>query len=153
MGVEDNGENQLWAGYILVKKCKKSIKFINEWLKGCEKEELVSYKHFHPEINEFEDYYSHREDQSILTNLAIKYKLPVFRDPSDYGEFPHMYYSVKYTYSPKVYANSQYPTIILCNRRFHPLKYSLRYFIKKTMDVFAIINPDKIIANKKKNGS
>ena len=152
MGVEDNNENQLIAAYMLVKKCEETIEIIKEWLACCENEELVSYKHFHSEIDEFDDFYSHREDQSILTNIAIKRNLPIFRDPSDYGEFPHMYYSVNYSYVPKGYPNSNYPTIILSNRRFYPPKYVTRYLLKKILNIFGLINPDKIIADKNKKG-
>lgn len=152
MGVEDNNENQLLSGFILLKKCQETIEIIKEWQAGCQNEDWVSYKHFHSEIEEFDDFYSHREDQSILTNIAIKRNLPTFRDPSDYGEFPHMYYSVNYSYVPKGYPNSNYPTIILSNRRFSPPQYVTRYLLKKILNIFGLINPDKIIADKNKKG-
>lgn len=152
MGLIDNNENQLLGGYVLVKKCDKAISIIEEWLRGCEHEDWLSPNHFHPEIEESADFFSHREDQSVLTNIAIKRNLPVFRDPSDFGEFPHMYYCSNYSYQPKVYKNSKYPTIILANRRCHPLKYGLHYLIKKLLAVLGLIDSKKIIEVKKAKG-
>lgn len=152
MDVKDHGENQLLSGYILLKKCTESIVFIDEWQDACEHLDWLSPDHFHPEIQEWNDFFSHREDQSTLTLLAIKHKLPVFRDCSDYGKFPHMYFCSKYSYNPKKYPNSNYPTIVLCNRRFNPFKYAARYYLKVFADAFGLIKPDNIIKEKIRRG-
>lgn len=130
MSVKEGGENQA-LGLLLLLRTEKTIKFVEEWLHACENEELLSPKHFRPEIEEFPDYYAHREDQSILTLLRIKYNLPVFRDCSDYGKFPFQYRGTgKWTYNPKEYSGCNYPTIILCNRKVSPIKYYCRYILK-----------------------
>lgn len=140
MEVEDNGENQL-LGLLLIKKTEKTMSFIKEWLHSCEREELLSPKKFYPDILEFPDYYEHREDQSILTLLCIKYHLPAYRDCSDYGKFPFQYRGTgQWLYNPKKYLNCNYPTIILCNRKIHPLVYLLKFIIKSVLHKFKLLD-------------
>lgn len=150
-GITDYSFNQCAATYLLVKKTSKSCAFIEEWLHCCEKEELLSPMKMHPEIEEFSDFVSHREDQSVLSLLRFKYNMLVFRDCSDYGETPHMYYSSHYCYNPKKYENSTFPTIVLSNRRVSPLKYYVRYKIKRGLRKLGFISPESIIKKKKRN--
>ena len=134
IGATEHGENQA-LGLLLLRKSDLSMQFISQWLSLCEDEELLSPKRFYPDIEEWKDYYAHREDQSLLSLLRDKWQLPAFRDPSDYGEMPFMYIgSGNWDYNPKQYPNSPYPTIILCNRKVHPLKYWLRYIIKHSLN-------------------
>ncbi|MCQ2217094.1 MAG: hypothetical protein MJZ33_01255 [Paludibacteraceae bacterium] len=150
MGCEDNFENQLLSGYILVKKSRDSIDFFKEWQCLCEKEELLSPNHFHQEVIEWPDYFSHREDQSILTLLRIKRGLPVFRDPSDYGEMPFMYSGTgDWTYNPQVYPNSDYPTILLCNRKVSPFRYWVVYMIKHLLNKLGLFYTEEKILKKR----
>ena len=129
MRVEDHGENQA-LGLLLLRKSDVSTRFVEEWLQLCENEELLSPNHFHPEIEEWPDYYAHREDQSILSLLRTKWNMQSFRDCSDYGKMPYMYASKSYNYNPKEYPNSNYPTVILCNRKVHPVLYGMKYMLK-----------------------
>lgn len=152
LGICDYNQNQLAATYVLVRKTEDSCNFINEWLSSCEDISLLSGEHYYNDIEEFDDFYSHREDQSILTLLRIKYKLPVFRDCSDFGEFPHMFFSTHYKYSPLEYPNSNYPTIIMCSRKKNPFVYTIRYYLKCLLMSIGLVNPEKIIAKKKKIG-
>ena len=120
------------------------MQFIEEWLHLCVNEELLSPNRFHPEIEEWPDFFAHREDQSILSLLRDKWQLPAFRDPSDYGEMPFMYCGTgKWTYNPKEYKNSTYPTIILCNRKVKPYKYWCAYIIKHWLHKLGIIYTEK----------
>lgn len=152
MGITDYTQNQLAATYIFVKKTKKSCAFIKEWLQCCENEALLSPDKFNPDITDFPDFISHREDQSLLTLMRIKYDLPVFRDPSDYGETPHMYFCSHYGYNVKEYPNSSYPTIVLSNRRNNPFLYLLRYKIKRVLRALGFIKPESIIRKKVEKG-
>lgn len=138
LGVEDNGENQA-LGLLLLLRTEKTLKFVEEWLHACEREELLSPNRFHPEIDEFPDFHAHREDQSILTLLSIKHNLPVYRDCSDYGKFPFQYRGAgAWTYNPKKYPECDYPTIILCNRKVKPLKYFMKYIFKVGLSKFGL---------------
>lgn len=132
MGIDDHGENQV-LGLLLLRKSRASLEFVKEWLEICEDEELLSPNKFYKNIKEFEDFYEHREDQSLLNLLRIKYKMPVYRDCSDYGEMPYMNACSKYKYNPHIYESCKYPTTILCNRKVHPLKYLMKYYIKKLL--------------------
>lgn len=123
MGYDDYHFNQCAAGYILMKKNNEVIAFIREWLDYMQDERIVSHEYFLHEVDEFDDFYSHREDQSVLSILTRKHNLPVFRDPSDYGDRPWQYASKDWSYAPKVYMNSDYPKIIISNRKENPRKY------------------------------
>jgi hypothetical protein len=126
MDVTDYTMNQRLCGYILLKKCKESIDFISIWQKYMEDERILSYKKFIPAIKEFEDFYEHREDQSVFSLLCQKFKLPVFRDPSQYGDRPWMYAGNGYSFVPKQYLNSPYPKIIISNRNSNPVFYKYK---------------------------
>lgn len=152
MGITDYTQNQLAATYILVKKTVKSVRFIQEWLKMCENECMLSPEHFNKNIKEFPDFVAHREDQSLLTLMRIKYGIPPFRDCSDYGETPHMYFSSHYGYNAKEYPNSTYPTIVLSNRRKNPFVYFVRYEIKRLLRWLGFNKPETIIKTKIEKG-
>lgn len=72
------------ASICLFKKCEKSISFIEEWLNYCTNENILTDK-----PNEFgenlPEYIDHRMDQSVLSLLAHKYKIHLYRVPSQYG--------------------------------------------------------------------
>ena len=148
MGVDDHGENQA-LGLLLLRKSDVSVEFIEEWLHLCEDEELLSPNHFYPNIEEWPDYYAHREDQSILSLLRTKWGLPAFRDCSDYGEMPFMYATTEFAYHPLQYKNSNYPTIILCNRKEKPIVYFVKYILKKVLSNCGIYYTEKSIMSKR----
>lgn len=149
MGITDYSTNQLIAAYILIKNNGSNRLFMREWQHYCEIEGLISGTKALTAGGNFPDFYSHREDQSILSLLRIKHGLTVFRDPSDYGETPHMYFSNNYTYNPKKYLNSPYPTILLSNRRFEPLRYTARYFIKLLLRKCGLLKPENILKKRR----
>lgn len=65
---------QLEAGILSIKKTEANIRLIDEWLLYCRNEEVLT------DIpnkygDNFECFVDHRHDQSILTNLKIKYNL------------------------------------------------------------------------------
>lgn len=130
MEYDNYSENQVLASFILMKKNSNSINFVNEWLKYMQNEKILSPDHFCKDIIEFEDFYSHREDQSVLSILARINKLPVYRDPSDYGDRPWQYYSKNWEYNPKTYNNSPFPKIIISNRKVNPIKYLIKEKLK-----------------------
>lgn len=140
MNYDNFNENQCLAGYILIKKNEFTLRFVNEWLTYMQDERIVSPKHFLPEIKEFEDFHAHREDQSILSILTRKHNLPVFRDPSDFGERPWMYARKEWSYAPKKYTNSNYPKIIVSNRKTDPIKYKRKEFIITILNKLGIYN-------------
>ena len=118
--------NQVLSGYILMKKSGMSVEFIQQWFEYMTDIRLAYGKKFIPEIPEFKDFVSHREDQSVLDILKYKWGIEAHRDPSDFGLFPWQY-STCGTYAPKQYPNSHYPVILLCVRRANPDTYRRTY--------------------------
>jgi len=74
-GDKYHNQIQLEAGAIAIKKTNFNIKLMEEWLNYCSNKFIVSDL---PNICGFENHINfveHRHDQSILTNLAIKYDI------------------------------------------------------------------------------
>jgi hypothetical protein len=68
--------NQLEAGFMVWKSCKESIRVVEEWLNYCLNPKIISNtpSEMGEELPEFKE---HRNDQSVLTNLAITEGLSV----------------------------------------------------------------------------
>lgn len=64
------------GGYQLFRKSDFSVKFVETWLKYCENKNLLVGSKL---------YAYHRHDQSLLSLLSKRAKIPSFRDPSQYG--------------------------------------------------------------------
>lgn len=81
--------NSIQSGAFLqiYKKTKFSIKFLKEWLKFCSDPRVVTDMENTFGKPNLSGYREHRHDQSILTNLRVKYSLPLFPDPTQYGGF------------------------------------------------------------------
>ena len=145
------GESNFWCKFILIENEPIAVISLAKALDNVFtiQEFIVSPNHFHADVEEWPDFYSHREDQSILTLLAIKHKLPSFRDCSDYGMMPYMYSSPDWSYCPKKYPNSTYPTIVLCSRKMNPLKYAIKYFVKRFFSTLGIYYTEKQVLQKR----
>lgn len=76
--------NQIDGSYVLVQKNKFSVEFFNEYLTWCETGTIITDE---PSVlgEDYPAFRQHRHDQSILSLMAIKYKLPVSREPSEWG--------------------------------------------------------------------
>lgn len=148
LGLTDYSQNQTLATFLLLKNTEKARAFVQEWLSLCEQKPLLSQENF-SRGGEFSDFFSHREDQSLLSLLRMKHGLSVFRDCSDYGETPHMYFSNAYAYVPKNYPNSDYPTILLSNRRSKPFGYVCRYFTKLFLRKLGFLKPEDILRKRR----
>lgn len=74
-----NGAISLW------KKSDKNIEFLHEWLKYLRDPRIVTDDPNMGGKPNFIDFKDHRHDQSVLTILATKYNLTLFRDPTQYG--------------------------------------------------------------------
>lgn len=67
---------QLEAGVVCLKKTDKTIKLVSDWLHYCSNPNIITdiENITKPNLEGFKD---HRHDQSILTNLAVKYSLNI----------------------------------------------------------------------------
>ena len=111
--------NQLVAGYIFCKKTNFVINLMEEWLFYLQDARILTDIPNVCGLNNLEGFIEHRHDQSVLSILAHKYKIELFRDPSQWG---NKYKLKKYQqrgeflednkYVNGILINSTYPTII-----------------------------------------
>jgi hypothetical protein len=71
---------QIEAGVIGIKKTQKTIDLINEWLEYAKDERILTDIPNQSEKTNSEIFIDHRHDQSILTNLLVKYNYPISKD-------------------------------------------------------------------------
>lgn len=126
MNCRDFSGNQIISAFIFMKKSTIVKKMIEEWLENMTDIRKVYAKKYLNNIPEFKNYIAHREDQSVLDVLRRKWKVEVYRDPSDLGLFPWAYMRAG-GYHRKKYPNSHYPVILLHVRKNNPEVYKQNY--------------------------
>jgi hypothetical protein len=67
--------NQVEAGIIAFKKTKFNIDFIKEWITYCSNPNIITDTQNTCGLTNFYGFIEHRHDQSILTNLCVKYSI------------------------------------------------------------------------------
>lgn len=147
MKYDDYSQNQICTGYILIKKSFSSLSILKEWFTYMQDEICVSYKHFTQE-EEFPDYVSHREDQSVFSIVCRKNGIIPFRDPSQYGERPWEYGWIKsyegrwkrWTLNEKKYSTSSYPKVVVSNRKINPLVFKKKELYKSILWKIGLYN-------------
>jgi len=73
------------ASFLLVRKCTNAVGFINQWLNyGCKKNIITNEPNVCGLPN-LEGFLDHRYDQSILSLLAQKHRINLYRIPSQFG--------------------------------------------------------------------
>lgn len=104
------------ASFQIYRNVESSRRFVTEWLAYCQNANIITdYQNIWQ--NNKKDFIDHRHDQSVLSLLAIKYNIELFRDPSQWGnhqkiakyQVPGEFLYKKYE-NPKL--NSPYPTIL-----------------------------------------
>lgn len=75
--------------------------FVEEWLHYCCNEKIVTDLPTQCGLDDLPEFKDHRHDQSILSLLAVKHNIEIFRNPSK-----------KRNSSKKYYTNSPYDTIL-----------------------------------------
>jgi hypothetical protein len=89
--------NRKLAGFQIYKKNNFSKQFIEEYLYYCEIDNnicITDEENLYG--NNLEGFREHRHDQSVYSNLCVKYNLKPHRDPSQWGNNDTQYYSDKY---------------------------------------------------------
>jgi len=87
----DCDEQKYWDGlhadaaFCLFKKGDESIKFVNEWLMYASNANILTDLPNCCKKENFPEFIEHRSDQSILSLLAIKYNLSLYRMPTQFG--------------------------------------------------------------------
>lgn len=87
--------NQRMATMIIIKKTNWTQCFINEWLQFAQLEDIITDAKNHMGQYNYNGFVDNRHDQSIFSVLSKKYKIKAFRDPSQYGRFPKLFWSRK----------------------------------------------------------
>lgn len=80
---------QISATFIAFRNTEFSRTFITEWLNCCCNEDILAP--VEDRTKECVDFYDHREDQSVLSLLAKRYRIKAWSDPSQYGRLPEKY--------------------------------------------------------------
>lgn len=66
---------QIEAGIIIIKKTNNSLKIMQEWLKYCQNENILTDLSNICDLENDKHFQDHRHDQSVLSNLAVKYNI------------------------------------------------------------------------------
>lgn len=77
--------NQLLASIQIYKKTKKSIRFLEGLLKFSENPNIITDIPNIAGKNNFSNFIDHRHDQSVLSLFALKNKIEIYRDPTQWG--------------------------------------------------------------------
>lgn len=77
---------QIDGAYQIYKKTDNVLHFLNEYNSYCSNENIISDL---PNITKenYSQFIDHRHDQSILSNMAIKYNIPLLPEPSEWGNY------------------------------------------------------------------
>ena len=77
---------QVRSNFQLYMKNEKNRKFLEEWMHYCKIPEIITDLPNTCGLNNFPEFKDHRHDQSVLSLLAVKYGIELFRDPSQRGD-------------------------------------------------------------------
>lgn len=78
---EFHNQIQLEAGVIAIKKNDFNVSLITEWFNYCKNNQILCELPQISGLPNYSPFYEHRYDQSILTNLQIKYKISHIKLP------------------------------------------------------------------------
>jgi hypothetical protein len=78
-------QSQLLASYIIMRKNKFVVDFMNEWLKFSEDYRIITDSTNECGLPNYEEFVDHRHDQSILSLLGRKYNINNIPDISQFG--------------------------------------------------------------------
>ncbi|MFB9110942.1 hypothetical protein [Flavobacterium gyeonganense] len=132
---EKSDTAQILATFILIKKTSEAVNFIDEYTTACLDERIVTDLANVLGKENYPEFIAHRHDQSIFSLLVKKSNIvQVEGDLSDYGFFPRQYLKGKnwvYDEASKNLNNYKFKNYILSNRKVHPLKYFLKFSLKR----------------------
>lgn len=105
--------NQRMATMIVLKKTEMSMQFVDEWLYYCQQEEIITDAYNHMGRNNYRGFIDNRHDQSVFSVLSKKYGIKAYRDPSQFGRFPDIFWRGR---EGKIENNENYPQVIAEHR-------------------------------------
>jgi hypothetical protein len=113
---------QLMGGLQIYRRCEASFEFVHASLSYCSQPQLLTDAPNLSGLPNYPEFIAHRHDQSILSLLAEKWQLPIYRDPSQWGN-PRALAEFRPPDMPMIesaerpYENSRYGQIINHHRR------------------------------------
>ena len=84
--------NQRMATMVVFKKTADALRFAGEWLEFGQEEGIITDAKNRFGKNNYAGFIEHRHDQSIFSLLSKKYGTKAYRDPSQYGRFPDLFW-------------------------------------------------------------
>lgn len=124
------------ASIILIRKCNSSVEILSEWFQYCKIEQILTDSASH--LKNLKTFLEHRHDQSVLSLIAAKHQVRLFRCASQFGNhFKKLGYRTEGEYKILPYNDtynneSDYPTIIEHHRdRFQLFPKRLKSFLEK----------------------
>ena len=116
---------QICTGYIILKKSKKTVDLIDEFLSYAQDIRIVSDDDNVMGIENYDEFKENRHDQTAWSLLCKKHNIKPFRDPSQFG-------LNKADFTDDVLARSTYPQVIDSHRKENIVsKYELSYNKKR----------------------
>ena len=116
---------QVMGGFQVYVKNNKSIAFLEEWLTYAKDPRIITDQPNVCGLSNLPGFKAHRHEQSILSILITKYKLEIFRNPSQWGNEYKMQKARERAdncrYDDKIYYNSPYFTLLNLHRCALPL--------------------------------
>ena len=115
--VEYKNSPQIQGGFIYLRKSKKSMELVKEWLNNCCNINLLHPNNILTGYPNPKGFVEHREDQSILSLLCKKHGIQAHLDPTQFSLFPERYY-LFIRALPCLMKNSrrEYPVCIILHR-------------------------------------
>ncbi len=112
---------QRLGGFVLIRKSKLSIEFVDEWLNYAQDERILTDINNQCGLDNYSDFKEHRHDQSVFSLLTKKYKLKAYRDPSQFGDILFQSYS-----------ESTYDTFVhLTRKRNFPIHIRMKKYLSR----------------------
>lgn len=136
---EYHNSGQVAGTYQVYLKNERNMAFVEEWLSYCKDARILTDKPNTCGLDNLPEFFDHRHDQSILSILAKRHNIEVFRDPSQFGE--HLKVDSLLTNgnpgeyierAGEEYKNSSYGTLFNLHReRNFSITYGLAYATAK----------------------
>jgi hypothetical protein len=73
------------AAFGLFRKCEQTMLFVREWLDYCRDPRILTDQPNTCGKRDLPAFTAHRHDQAVLSLLALKHRLPLFRMPTQFG--------------------------------------------------------------------
>lgn len=78
--------DQVQAAFCLFMNNERNVSFVAEWLYYCCDEQIVTDTDNVCGLDNFPEFTDHRHDQSVLSLLAVKHGIELYRNPTQFGD-------------------------------------------------------------------